>query len=112
GGGRPAGAVPVRGEIPQTLDLARQNAEKAGAANAEFYLATIDKLPLPDASVDCVISNCVINLVPDKPAVFREVARVLRPGGRLAVSDIASKKPLPPEVGQDLMAYVGCVAGA
>jgi hypothetical protein len=62
--------------------------------------------------VDCVISNCVINLASDKPAVFREIARVLKPGGRLAVSDIALKKPLPAEIGQDLMAYVGCVAGA
>jgi arsenite methyltransferase len=69
-------------------------------------------LPLPDTSVDCVISNCVINLAPDKPAVFREIARVLRPGGRLAASDIALKKPLPPELGSDLMAYVGCIAGA
>jgi hypothetical protein len=62
--------------------------------------------------VDCVISNCVINLAPDKPAVFREIVRVLKPGGRLAVSDIALKKPLPAEIGQDLMAYVGCIAGA
>jgi arsenite methyltransferase len=69
-------------------------------------------LPLADASVDCVISNCVINLASDKPAVFREIARVLKPGGRLAVSDIALKRPLPPEVGSDLMAYVGCFAGA
>ncbi len=97
---------------PEMLDLARRNAEKAGATNVEFHHATIDKLPLPDASVDCVISNCVINLAPDKPAVFREVARVLKPGGRLAVSDIALKRPLPPEVGADVMAYVGCIAGA
>jgi arsenite methyltransferase len=97
---------------PQMLELARKNAEKAGATNAEFYHATIDKMPLPDGSVDCVISNCVINLAPDKKAVFREIARVLKPGGRLAVSDIALKKPLPPEVGGDLMAYVGCIAGA
>jgi SAM-dependent methyltransferase len=69
-------------------------------------------MPLPDASVDCVISNCVINLAPDKPAVFREIARVLKRGGRLAVSDIALRQPLPPEIGNDLMAYVGCVAGA
>src|SRR5262249_19554113 len=62
--------------------------------------------------VDCVISNCVINLAPDKPAVFREIARVLKPGGRVAVSDIALKKPLPPEIGTDLLAYVGCIAGA
>jgi arsenite methyltransferase len=95
---------------PEMLALARRNA--AGRANVEFYQATIDNLPLPDGSVDCVISNCVINLASDKPAVFREIARVLKPGGRLAVSDIALKKPLPPEVGNDLMAYVGCIAGA
>jgi arsenite methyltransferase len=101
---------------PQMLELARQNAARAnngqGITNVEFHQAAIDRLPLPDASVDCVISNCVINLAPDKPAVFREIARVLKPGGRLAVSDIALKKPLPPEIGQDLMAYVGCIAGA
>jgi SAM-dependent methyltransferase len=97
---------------PEMLDLARTNAAKAGAANAEFHHATIDRLPLSDASADCVISNCVINLAPDKPAVFKEIARVLKPGGRLAVSDIALKKPLPPEIGDDLMAYVGCIAGA
>jgi SAM-dependent methyltransferase len=97
---------------PQMLELSRKNAEKAGVTNAEFHHATIDRLPLPDGSVDCVISNCVINLAPDKKAVFKEAARVLRPGGRLAVSDIALKKTLPPEVGDDLMAYVGCVAGA
>jgi arsenite methyltransferase len=96
----------------EMLDLARANAAKAGLENVEFYESTIDKLPLPDASVDCVISNCVINLASDKRAVFREIARVLKPGGRLAVSDIALKQPLPPEVGNDLMAYVGCIAGA
>jgi arsenite methyltransferase len=99
----------------EMLDLARKNAARGndgrGFTNVEFHQATIDHLPLPDASVDCVISNCVINLAPDKPAVFREVARVLKPGGRLAVSDIALKKPLPAEIGQDLMAYVGCIAG-
>ncbi|MBK8147369.1 MAG: arsenite methyltransferase [Acidobacteria bacterium] len=97
---------------PEMIALAKRNAEKAGYANVEFHLATIDKLPLPDNSVDCVISNCVINLAPDKPAVFREIARVLKPGGRLAVSDIALKKDLPPELGADVMAYVGCIAGA
>lgn len=97
---------------PEMLALARQNAAKSGCANAEFHQATIDELPLASDSVDCVISNCVINLAPDKPAVFREIARVLKPGGRLAVSDIALKKSLPPEVGNDLMAYVGCIAGA
>ena len=101
---------------PEMLELARRNAAKADGgkpvSNVEFYQATIDKLPLPDASVDCVISNCVINLAPDKRAVFRDIARVLKPGGRLAVSDIALKKPLPPEIGGDLLAYVGCIAGA
>ena len=100
----------------EMLALARKNAAHgnngSGFPNVEFHQATIDKLPLPDASVDCVISNCVINLASDKPAVFREIVRVLKPGGRLAVSDIALKKPLPPEIGQDLMAYVGCIAGA
>ena len=80
--------------------------------NVEFYQATIDELPLEDESVDCVISNCVINLASDKPAVFREIARVLKPGGRLAVSDIALKKNLPEEIEKDVMAYVGCIAGA
>jgi arsenite methyltransferase len=97
---------------PEMLALAQKNAAKAGHTNVEFHEASIDKLPLPAASVDCVISNCVINLAADKQAVFREIARVLKPGGRLAVSDIALKKPLPPEVGSDLMAYVGCIAGA
>jgi ubiquinone/menaquinone biosynthesis C-methylase UbiE len=100
----------------EMLELARRNAAGAnhgqGYPNVEFHQATIDKLPLPDASADCVRSNCVINLAPDKPAVFREIARVLKPGGRLAVSDIALKKPLTAEIGQDLLAYVGCIAGA
>jgi SAM-dependent methyltransferase len=101
---------------PEMIELARRNAAKREAEgapdNVEFHLSTIDALPLEDATVDCVISNCVINLAPDKPAVFREMARVLKPGGRLAISDIALKQPLPPELGQDLMAYVGCIAGA
>ncbi|MEN6458259.1 MAG: arsenite methyltransferase [Thermoguttaceae bacterium] len=101
---------------PEMLTLARKNAAKADngkpLSNVEFHQATIDKLPLADNSVDCVISNCVINLATDKPAVFREIVRVLKPGGRLAASDIALKKPLPPEIGNDLMAYVGCIAGA
>ena len=101
---------------PEMIDLARRNAgerQATGApANVEFHLATIDALPLADASVDCVISNCVINLAPDKPSVFREIARVLKPGGRLVVSDIALKQPLPSELADDVMAYVGCIAGA
>jgi SAM-dependent methyltransferase len=99
---------------PEMIELARRNAAKqtGGATNVEFHLATIDKLPLADGSVDCVISNCVINLAPDKQAVFREIARVLKRGGRLAVSDIALKKTLPDELHKDMLAYVGCIAGA
>jgi ubiquinone/menaquinone biosynthesis C-methylase UbiE len=99
---------------PEMIELAQRNATKleGGAKNVEFHQAMIDKLPLAEGTVDCVISNCVINLAPDKNAVFREIARVLKPGGRLAVSDIALKRPLPPEVGTDLLAYVGCIAGA
>jgi SAM-dependent methyltransferase len=96
----------------EMLELARRNAAKSEVENVEFHEATIDNLPLADSTVDCVVSNCVINLAPDKPAVFREIARVLKPGGRLAVSDIALKKTLPPELSNDLMAYVGCIAGA
>lgn len=97
---------------PAMIERARANALAGGYQNVEFHLARIDKIPLPDASVDCVISNCVINLAPDKPAVFREIARILKPGGRLAVSDIALKGVLPPAVAQSLAAYVGCIAGA
>ena len=96
----------------EMIDLARANAIKAGATNAEFHLATIDRLPLADESVDCVISNCVINLAPDKAAVFGEIARILKPGGRLAASDIALKQPLPDELAASVQAYVGCIAGA
>jgi arsenite methyltransferase len=91
---------------------ARNNAVSGGYSNVEFHLATIDNIPLPDASVDCVISNCVINLAPDKPAVFREIVRILKPGGRLAASDIALKEALPPQIAQNMAAYVGCIAGA
>lgn len=97
---------------PSMLERAKASAKQQGLENVEFHQATIDKLPLADSSVDCVISNCVINLVPDKGAVLREIARVLKPGGRVAVSDIALKKPLPPEIEEDLYAYVGCIAGA
>jgi arsenite methyltransferase len=97
---------------PEMIELARRNAAQAQVRNVEFHLAMIDHLPLPDASVDCFISNCVINLAPDKHAVFQEVARVLKPGGRLAVSDIALKQPLPDALKHDISAYVGCLAGA
>jgi SAM-dependent methyltransferase len=108
----PAGRAIGIDMTPEMLQLARRNAAQSGVTNAEFHQATIDRLPLADATVDCVISNCVINLAPDKRAVFREIARVLKPGGRLAVSDIALKRPLPPEIGASLMAYIGCIAGA
>ena len=97
---------------PAMIERARTNAQSGGYTNVEFFQSTIDKLPLPDATVDCVISNCVLNLAPDKPAVFREIFRVLKPGGRLAVSDIALKAELPEAVASSLAAYVGCIAGA
>lgn len=105
--------------IDMTEDMitrARKNAERGPAgsrvSNVEFHLAMIDDLPLREGSVDCVISNCVINLAPDKAAVFREISRVLKPGGRLAVSDIALKKSLPQEIEADIAALVGCIGGA
>jgi len=98
------------------IDLARRNAAVENAAgrasNVEFLHATIDNIPLPAGSVDCVISNCVINLATDKKAVFREIARILKPHGRLAVSDIALKKPLPPELASDMASLIGCIGGA
>jgi arsenite methyltransferase len=97
---------------PEMIDRARANAAAGGYENVEFHLATIDRLPLPDASADCVISNCVLNLAPDKPAVFREIFRILKPGGRLAVSDIALKSDLPEPIARSLAAYTGCIAGA
>ena len=94
------------------LKLARENAEKRGVTNVEFRKGHIEKLPVEDASVDYVISNCVINLSSDKPAVFREIFRVLKPGGRFAVSDLVLLKPLPEEIAKDVSAFVGCIAGA
>lgn len=97
---------------PAMIERARANAASGGYTNVEFYQSTIDEIPLPDASVDCVISNCVLNLAPDKPAVFREIARILKPGGRLAVSDIALKGELPEALARSMAAYVGCIGGA
>jgi SAM-dependent methyltransferase len=97
---------------PEMIERARRNAQRQGLANVAFHLAAIDKLPLADASVDCLISNCVINLAPDKSVVFREMFRVLKPGGRVAVSDIALKRPLPDDLARSVSAYVGCIAGA
>jgi arsenite methyltransferase len=101
---------------PEMLVKARQNLgayrQKIGWDNVEFRLGEIEHLPVADASVDVVISNCVINLSPDKPQVWRELARVLKPGGRVAVSDLALLRPLPPAIGAMVEALIGCVAGA
>jgi SAM-dependent methyltransferase len=97
---------------PEMIERAKRNAEAGGYANVEFRDGLIEKLPVADASVDVVISNCVINLVPDKRAVFREVARVLRPGGRMIVSDVVLDAPLPEAVASSVAAWTGCVAGA
>jgi SAM-dependent methyltransferase len=94
------------------LTRARENAIKRGASNVEFRKGVIEELPVASASVDYVISNCVINLSPDKPAVFGEIARVLKPGGRFALSDIVLLQALPAEIARDISAYVGCISGA
>ena len=96
----------------EMLALSRKNAAKAGATNVRFLEGNIEDIPLPDASVDVVISNCVINLSVDKPSVFREIARVLRPGGRVGVSDIVSEDRLSPADRAERGSYVGCIAGA
>jgi ubiquinone/menaquinone biosynthesis C-methylase UbiE len=94
------------------IDRARANASKIGAQNVEFRLGEIEHLPVADGSVDVIISNCVINLSPDKPQVFRDAFRALRSGGRLAVSDIVTRAPLPEDVKRDLSAWASCIAGA
>jgi SAM-dependent methyltransferase len=101
--------------IDMTADMverARRNAANGGYTNVEFHLAEIESMPFADNSVDVVISNCVLNLVPDKERAFAEIYRILKPSGRLVASDIALKRELPEEVSRDLLAYVGCVAGA
>jgi arsenite methyltransferase len=101
---------------PQMIELARRNAEQFardyGLSNVEFRQGYIEELPLEDADVDVVISNCVVNLSPDKPEVFREAFRVLRPGGRLIVSDIVLNRPLPQAVLESAQAYAACISGA
>jgi arsenite methyltransferase len=96
----------------EMLDKARENARRGKYANVEFRLGEIENLPVADASVDVVISNCVINLSPNKPRVFHEAFRVLKPGGQLMISDIVLLKPLPAALRQSVQAYIGCIAGA
>lgn len=112
----PAGRAIGVDMTPEMLNRARRNAAKfieaGGPDNVEFRLGEIEHLPVEDNSVDVVISNCVINLSPDKPRVWREITRVLKPGGRVAVSDLALHKPLPEAVRDSVEALVGCIAGA
>jgi len=97
---------------PEMIDKARENAQKGGYVNVEFRLGEIENLPAADNSVDVVVSNCVINLSPDKERVFKEAYRVLRPGGRLMVSDIVLLKELPAFIKNSIDAYIGCLSGA
>src|SRR6186997_182545 len=108
----PTGKVIGVDMTPEMLTKARENARRNGFDNVEFRLGEIETLPVADESVDVIISNCVINLSPQKERVFREAFRVLRTGGRLAVADIVATAPLPEEVKGDWAAYTGCMAGA
>lgn len=108
----PEGFVHGVDMTPEMLDLARRNAADAGATNVAFHEGTIEDLPLPDAAVDVVISNCVINLSVDKPAVLSEAFRVLVPGGRFGVSDVVAEDHLSPAERAERGSYVGCIAGA
>ncbi len=110
--GRAIGIDLTAAMIDRARANARQPIQGQVRRNVEFHVAAIDRLPIADASVDCLVSNCVINLAPDKPAVFREMLRVLRPSGRIALSDIALKMPLPEELKASVAAYIGCIAGA
>ncbi len=96
---------------PEMLELAERNRVAAGAQNVRFLEGRIERIPLPDESVDVVLSNCVVNLSPDKPAVLAEAHRVLRPGGRLAIADIATRGELPAAIRESLAAWAGCIAG-
>ncbi|OPY92887.1 MAG: Erythromycin 3''-O-methyltransferase [Syntrophaceae bacterium PtaU1.Bin231] len=108
----PTGKVIGVDMTPEMIERARENARREGIEHVEFRLGDIEHLPVEDGSVDVIISNCVINLAPDKGRVFSEAFRVLKPGGRLMVSDIVLRKPLPEVVRNSVSAYVGCVAGA
>ena len=108
----PSGRVIGVDMTPEMIELARRNIAAAGAGNIEFRAGEIEALPVEDASVDVVISNCVLNLVPDKSAAFREAFRVLRPGGRLQVADVVLNRPLSQEERDDLDRWAGCTSGA
>lgn len=108
----PAGKAYGLDMTDEMLALARENRRRAGIANVEFLKGEIERIPLPDHSVDVVISNCVINLSADKPQVFREAYRVLKPGGRFAVSDVVTRGEISPEVRKSVLLWIGCVAGA
>ncbi|MGO9322851.1 MAG: arsenite methyltransferase [Solirubrobacteraceae bacterium] len=108
----PAGKAIGLDMTDEMLALARRNAEQAGVANVEFRKGYIEEIPLPDASVDVVISNCVLNLSADKPRVLREVARVLRPGGRFAISDVIADEDMGDATRADMQKWTGCIAGA
>jgi arsenite methyltransferase len=108
----PSGRVYGLDMTDEMLELARRNAAEAGAANVEFLKGVIEEVPLPDASVDVVISNCVINLSADKRRVLHEAARVLRPGGRFAVSDVIADEDMDADTRADMQQWTGCVAGA
>ena len=108
----PAGRAFGLDMTDEMLALARRNAADAGATNVEFLKGQIEAIPLPADSIDVVISNCVVNLAADKPAVFREIARVLRPGGRIGITDIVADDSLTPDERAERGSYVGCIAGA
>ena len=108
----PTGKVYGLDMTDEMLALARENQRKAGATNVEFLKGTIEDIPLPDNSVDVIISNCVINLSTDKDAVLREAFRVLKPGGRFAVSDVVVRGDVPADVRRSMELWVGCIAGA
>ncbi|MDA9981392.1 arsenite methyltransferase [Gammaproteobacteria bacterium] len=97
---------------PEMIDRARANADNAAVTNVEFRLGEIEHLPVADATVDVIISNCVINLATDKGAVYREAYRVLKTGGRLAIADMVARAPLPESIRDDVVLYAGCIGGA